>query len=167
MGSGLIQTRFPANRPGPENPMRGAEPRVSRQHTGLRAFRMCGSRRPLSPLAPRAQRKTPVDGPRRGFGSRPASIRRSGQEVALDAEHDAVTFSPFGPQGHVRAFVRRVKLGPQHVDADVESRMRIPLGPRAELPPVSPESTRCGADAERRGDAHALCRVADTSEEIT
>src|ERR1700722_6953921 len=102
--------------------------------------------------------------------------RRSGQEVALDAEEGADhvlileggnsgRMSTVRPQSHAgyraeggrvaEALVGRIQVVPRYVDADVEIGMRIPLRARADLPPT--EIGRAGIaearpDAERRLD---------------
>jgi diguanylate cyclase (GGDEF)-like protein len=88
---------------------------------------------------------------RKGPALRPARLaafnRCSGQEVSLDAEHDAqdILIVDTGDrgrpctvraQGNAGALVGRVEMGPQHVQADVEIWVRVPLRPRTDLPPT-------------------------------
>src|SRR5215831_11440823 len=79
-------------------------------------------------------------------GPLPAEISRSGQEVSLDAEehrHDVLVFDRVGARrtraarGEVRrAAERRVQLGVENFQADIEVRMRVPLRPRTDLEPA-------------------------------
>src|ERR1700675_63606 len=99
---------------------------------------------PITSLSPTphgrgpGKEKPPAERAAGGLRDQPAEIRRSGQEVSLDAEHDAqdvlvVQGDRAGRTGavvdrlHTRALERRVQVRPQHVNTDVEVRMRVPL----------------------------------------
>src|SRR3954447_21116060 len=95
------------------------------------------ARRP-PPTVRAAPNKKPPAASCRGLPSQPAWIRRSGQEVSLDAEQDADDVlvldgvdaaRPRAVGGESRRTAEgRIQLGIENVQADIEVRMRVPLG---------------------------------------
>src|ERR1051325_8112539 len=110
--------------------------RMTARGIGLCTFPRC-------PASSHGMKKPPAAWPP-GASRKPTLIRRSGQEVPLDAEHHAedvlvVDGVDTGRTSAVRregggALVGRVEMRPQQVNADMGTGRGFPRGARADLP---------------------------------
>src|SRR5437879_841537 len=108
----------------------------------------------------RHTRKPPAGKPA-GGPNQPTLIRRSGQEVSLDAEEHAQDVLVVERADrrtrrvrriHPWALVGRVQVREENVQTDIEVRMRVPLRPRSDLPPAEVRITAVATAARRKSD---------------